>query len=152
MENIYFNKKLLNKYTIAANIDFPKLHLFKKISYRIHIKVRWCIDSSLQKIFWKFIQHTLADTRALPETSTHNHAHLRIPHTPAHTSTHPLTPAYTHVHVCTTTSTHVHVYILAHTCAHLCTPIHTCAHICTPAHTHTHPQIPHTYPLMPLTW
>ena len=95
----------------------------KKNLYRIHIKVCWCIDSSLQKIFWKFIQHTHSQTpahfRTLPHTPMHNHAYR----------THPHTPAPTHVHVCT----------LVHTCTHPCTPAHTHAQPHTPAHT---PHIP----------
>ena len=111
--------------------------------------------------------HILADTRPLPQTSTPTHAHLRIPHTPAHTSTHPLTPAHTHVHVCIPTHTHthppmymyVHLHTPAHTCAHLRTPVFTRAHPHKPAHTHTNPHTPvhtcedphtpHKYPLMP---
>ena len=104
----------------------------RKNSYRIRIKVRWCIDSSLQKIFWKFIQHTHSQTLA----------HFRrLPHTPMHTCTyrtHPRTQAQTRTLPCT----------CMYTCTHMLTPVHTCTHTHTRAHAHT----PHTYLLMPLTW
>ena len=90
--------------------------------------------------------HILADIRALPQTSTHTHAHLRIPHTPAHTSTHPLTPAHTHVHECTPTHTHTHTRThpctCMYTCTHMRTPLHSCAHPRTPTQTCTHPCTP----------
>ena len=115
-----------------------------KNSYRIRIKVRWCIESSLQKIFWKFIQHTHL------QTPSH---FCTLPHTPMHTRayhTHP--PNHTHIHVCTFACTCARPCTPTHTRAPLSTPEHTWAHPHTPTHTSTHPCISHTYPLMPLTW
>ena len=74
------------------------------------------------------------------DSRRHTHAHLRIPHTPARTSTHPLTPAHAHVHVCL--HPHPPTY---HGSTYMNVHLHT--HV----HTHAHPHAPHTYPLMPLT-
>ena len=139
MENIYFNKKLLNKYTKAENIDFPKLHLFKKTSYRINIKVRWCIDSRLQKIFWKFIQYTHWQTPAhfcrLPHTPMHTCAYPTHPHTQAHTHSHLHTPMYMYAQPHPPTYMYIYLHTPVHTYAHLCTHVHTSAHPHTPANT-----------------
>ena len=137
---------LIQKNCDASAIFFWFLWVreMEKNLYRIRIKVRWCIESSLQKIFWKFIQHTHLQTPS----------HFRtLPHTPMHTRayhTHP--PNHTHIHVCTFACTCARPCTPAHTQAHLSTPEHTRAHPHTSTHPSTHPCISHTYPLMPLTW
>ena len=110
-----------------------------KNSYRIRIKVRWCIDSSLQKIFWKFIQHTHLQTLVhflrLPHTPMHTCAYPTHPHTQAHTHSHLHTPMYMYAQPHPPTYMYIYLHTHVHTCAHLCTPVHTCAHPHTPAHT-----------------
>ena len=127
-----------NKFTYQWNSIFQ---IREKNSYRIRIKVRWCIESSLQKIFWKFIQHTHLQTPS----------HFRtLPHTPMHTRaylTHP--PNHTHIHVCTFACTCARPCTPLHTQAHLSTPEHTRAHPSTPAHTHTHQHTPMHIPHIP---
>ena len=117
----------------------------RKNSYRIRIKVRWCIDSSLQKIFWKFIQHTHLQTLVhflrLPHTPMHTCAYPTHPHTQAHTHSHLHTPMYMYAQPHPPTYMYIYLHTPVHTCAHLCTPVHTCAHQRTPTHTrkyHTH--------------
>ena len=130
---------------ICFKMAFFSLDSSSKNSYRIRIKVRWCIDSSLQKIFWKFIQHTHLQTLVhflrLPHTPMHTCAYPTHPHTQAHTHSHLHTPMYMYAQPHPPTYMYIYLHTPVHTCAHLCTPVHTCAHQRTPTHTrkyHTH--------------
>ena len=127
----------------SAYIIFFSFHIstqflahYKKNSYRIRIKVRWCRDTILRKKFWKFIPHMHAYSCANLRTPAHNCAHPAHPCTPAHTHQTPM-------HTRTQPSTP------AHTCAHPRTPAYTQVHPRTPKHTRAHPHTSLTYPLMP---
>ena len=125
MENIYFNKKLLNKYTIAANIDFPKLHHLKKIRIGYILKSADVL-TLVSRRYSENSSNTL--TGRHPRTSADFHTH---PCTPAHTAqtrAHKHTPTQTHTHPCTCMYTHTHPQPPTYMYVHLHTHPHTCAH------------------------
>ena len=146
---MYHHSKTILLYTLGKQL-FLSAYIKKIVMQKLataqirKIRIGYILKSadvlslSLQKIFWKFIQHTDSQTlvhfRRLPPTPIHTCAYCTHPHTPMYVYVHPHPPTYMYVN-----------------CTHMCTPAHTRTHPRTPTHTRTHLHIPYTYPLMPLT-